>query len=108
MVEYAKRNLPLTIAIHEFVRCLASPSFLRDYVIKGKLNLEVSTTDNIANGMTKSLSADRFRLTWQHMGMEMISTQLRQKSQYTFVVFVFFVSSYRLFCNTPIMRECRI
>ena len=36
--------------------------FVRDWVISGKISLEkISTTDNVADGMTKCLSADRFR-----------------------------------------------
>ena len=35
--------------------------FVRDYVISGKISLEkISTTDNVADGMTKCLSVDRF------------------------------------------------
>ena len=36
--------------------------FIRDCVISGKIGLEkISTTDNVADGMTKCLWADRFR-----------------------------------------------
>ena len=42
--------------------------FVRDCVISGKIGLEkISTTDNIADGMTKCLSADRFRSLWYQM-----------------------------------------
>ena len=35
---------------------------VQDYVISGKIGLEkISTTDNVANGMTRCLSANRFR-----------------------------------------------
>jgi hypothetical protein len=36
--------------------------FIRDYAIKEMLNLEkVSTTDHVADAMTKSLSTDQFQ-----------------------------------------------
>ena len=44
--------------------------FVRDCVISGKIGLEkISTTDNVADGMTKCLSADRFRSLQQQMGV---------------------------------------
>ena len=44
--------------------------FVRDCVISGKIGLEkISTTDNVADGMTKCLSADRFRSLRQQMGI---------------------------------------
>ena len=44
--------------------------FVRDYVISGKIGLEkISTTDNVADGMTKCLSAHRFRSLRQQMGV---------------------------------------
>ena len=44
--------------------------FVRDYVILGKIGLEkISTTDNVADGMIKCLSADRFRSLRQQMGV---------------------------------------
>ena len=52
--------------------------FIRDCMTKGKLGLEkVSMTDNAVYGMTKSLSADQFPSIQQHMGIEIISAQLR-------------------------------
>ena len=48
--------------------------FVRDCVTKRKLGLEkVSTADNVADAMTKSLSADRFRSLRERMGVELIS-----------------------------------
>jgi hypothetical protein len=48
--------------------------FVRDCTTKEMLSLEkVSTTDNVADAMTKSLSTDRFRSLRNRMGMEMIS-----------------------------------
>ena len=42
--------------------------FVRDCVISGKIGLEkISTTDNVADGMTKCLSADHFRSVRQQM-----------------------------------------
>ena len=44
--------------------------FVWDYVISGKIGLEnISTTDNVADGMTKCLSADRFRSLRHQMGV---------------------------------------
>ena len=44
--------------------------FVRDCVISGKIGLEkISTTDNVADGMTKCLLADRFRSLLQQMGV---------------------------------------
>ena len=44
--------------------------FVRDYVILGKISLEkISTTDNVTNGMTKCLSANRFRSLRHQMGV---------------------------------------
>ena len=44
--------------------------FVQDCVISGKINLEkISTTDNVAEGMTKCLSTDRFRSLRQQMGV---------------------------------------
>ena len=41
--------------------------FVWDCVISGKIGLEkICTTDNVVDGMTKCLSADRFRSLW-HM-----------------------------------------
>jgi hypothetical protein len=48
--------------------------FIRDCATKEMLNLEkVSTTDNVADAMTKSLSTDRFRSLSNRMGVELIS-----------------------------------
>ena len=42
--------------------------FVRDCSISGKIGLEkISKTDNVADGMTKCLSADRFRSLRQQM-----------------------------------------
>ena len=44
--------------------------FVPDCVISGKINLEkISTTDNVANGMTKCLLADHFRSLRHQMGV---------------------------------------
>ena len=44
--------------------------FVRDCVISRKIGLEkISTTDNVVDGMTKCLSADRFRSLRQQMGV---------------------------------------
>ena len=44
--------------------------FVRDCVISGKISLKkISTTDNVADGMTKCLSADRFRSLRHQMGV---------------------------------------
>ena len=44
--------------------------FVRDCVISRKIDLEkISTTDNVTNGMTKCLSADRFRSLRHQMGV---------------------------------------
>ena len=44
--------------------------FVQDCVISGKIGLEkISTTDNVADAMTKCLSADRFRSLRQQMGV---------------------------------------
>ena len=44
--------------------------FVRDCVISGKIGLEkISTTDNVADGMTKCLSADWFWSLRHHMGV---------------------------------------
>jgi hypothetical protein len=51
--------------------------FVRDYATKEMLNLEkVSTTDNVADAMTKSLSMDRFRSLRNRMGVELIPNEL--------------------------------
>jgi hypothetical protein len=48
--------------------------FVRDCATKQMLSLEkVSTTDNVADAMTKSLSTDRFRTLRHQMGVELIS-----------------------------------
>jgi hypothetical protein len=48
--------------------------FVRDCATKERLMLEkVSTTDNVADAMTKSLSTDRFRSLHSRMGVELIS-----------------------------------
>jgi hypothetical protein len=53
--------------------------FVRDCAIKELLSLEkVSTTDNVADAMTKSLSTDRFRSLCNRMGVELISDELRK------------------------------
>ena len=50
--------------------------FVRDCVTKGKLSLEkVSTTDNVANVTTKSITMDRFQSLRKQMGVEMILDQ---------------------------------
>ena len=44
--------------------------FVWDCVILGKIGLEkISTSDNVTNGMTKCLSADRFRSLRHQMGI---------------------------------------
>ena len=44
--------------------------FVRYCVISGKIGLEkISTTDNVADGMTKCLSANRFRSLQQQIGV---------------------------------------
>ena len=44
--------------------------FVRDCVISGKIDLEkISTTDNVADRMTKCLSADCFRSLRHQMGV---------------------------------------
>ena len=44
--------------------------FVRDCVISGKIGLDkISTTDNVADGMTKFLLADRFRSLRHQMGV---------------------------------------
>ena len=44
--------------------------FIRDYITKGKLDLEkISTADNVVDGMTKCLSADRFQSLRHQMGV---------------------------------------
>ena len=44
--------------------------FIQDYIISGKIGLEkIPTTDNVADGMTKCLSADRFRSLRHQMGV---------------------------------------
>ena len=44
--------------------------FVRDCVNSGKIGLEkISTNDNVADGMTKCLLADRFRSLRQEMGV---------------------------------------
>jgi hypothetical protein len=48
--------------------------FVRDCATKEMLSLEkVSTTDNVADMITKSLSMDRFRSLHNRMGVELIS-----------------------------------
>jgi hypothetical protein len=48
--------------------------FVRDCATKEMLSREkISTTDNVANVMTKSLSTDRFRSLNNRMGMKLIS-----------------------------------
>jgi hypothetical protein len=48
--------------------------FVRDCATKGMLSLEkISTTDNVADVMTKSLSTDRFQSLRNRMGVELIS-----------------------------------
>ena len=48
--------------------------FVRDCVTKGKLDLEnISTADNVADVMTKSLAVDRFRSLREQMGVKLIS-----------------------------------
>ena len=43
---------------------------VRDCVISGKIGLEkISTVDNVADGMTKCLSVDRFRSLRHQMGV---------------------------------------
>ena len=44
--------------------------FIRDCIILGKIGLQkISTTDNVADGMTKCLPADRFRSLRHQMGV---------------------------------------
>ena len=44
--------------------------FVRDCVISGKIGLQkISTVDNVADGMTKCLSEDRFRSLRHQMGL---------------------------------------
>ena len=44
--------------------------FVRDCIISGKIGLEkISKTDNVADGMTKCLSADHFRSIRHQMGV---------------------------------------
>jgi hypothetical protein len=51
--------------------------FVQDCATKELLNLEkVSTTDNVADAMTKSLSTDRFRSLRNRMGVELILDEL--------------------------------
>jgi hypothetical protein len=53
--------------------------FVRDCATKELLSLEkVSTIDNIANVMTRSLSTDRFRSLCNRMGVELILDELRK------------------------------
>jgi hypothetical protein len=53
--------------------------FVRDCATKEMLSLEkVSTTDNVADAMTKSLSTDRFRSLRDRMGMELIPDELQK------------------------------
>ena len=48
--------------------------FVRDCVILGKIGLEkIPTTDNVADGMTKCLSADQFQSLRHDMGVTKIS-----------------------------------
>jgi hypothetical protein len=52
--------------------------FVRDCATKEMLSLEkVSTTDNVADVITKSLSTDRFRFLRNRMGVELISDELQ-------------------------------
>jgi hypothetical protein len=47
--------------------------FVRDCATQGMLSREkISTTDNVADVMTKSLSTDRFRSLRNRMGVELI------------------------------------
>jgi hypothetical protein len=53
--------------------------FIRDCATKEMLSPEkVSTTDNVADAMTKSLSTDRFRTLHDRMGVELIPDELRK------------------------------
>jgi hypothetical protein len=53
--------------------------FIRDCATKEMLRPEqVSTTDNVADAMTKSLSTDRFRSFHNRLGVELISDELRR------------------------------
>jgi hypothetical protein len=53
--------------------------FIRDCITKEMLNLEkVSTTDNVADAMTKNLSTDRFWSLRDRMGVELIPDELRK------------------------------
>jgi hypothetical protein len=48
--------------------------FVRDCATQRMLTLEkISTTDNVADATTKSLSTDRFRSLRNRMGVELIS-----------------------------------
>jgi hypothetical protein len=48
--------------------------FVQDCATQGMLSLEmISTTDNVADVMTKSLSTDRFWSLRNRMGVELIS-----------------------------------
>jgi hypothetical protein len=53
--------------------------FVRDCVTKELFSLEkISTTDNLADAMTKSLSTDPFWSLCNQMGVELISDELRR------------------------------
>jgi hypothetical protein len=53
--------------------------FVRDSATKDMLSLEkVSTTDNVADAITKSLSTYQFRSLRDRMGMELILDELRK------------------------------
>jgi hypothetical protein len=53
--------------------------FVRDCATKEMLSLEkISTTDNVADAMTKSLSTDRFLSLRERMGVELIPDKLRK------------------------------
>jgi hypothetical protein len=53
--------------------------FVRDCATKELLSLEkISTTDNFADAMTKSLSTDRFRSLCNQKDVELISDELRR------------------------------
>jgi hypothetical protein len=53
--------------------------FVRDCATKELLSLgKVSTTDNVADAMTKSLLTDRFLSLCNRMGVELISDKLRK------------------------------
>ena len=50
--------------------------FVRECVTRGKLSLEkVATAENVADAMTKSLPADRFRSLREVMGVERTAEQ---------------------------------